>query len=31
VDMERLWAENEGASAGWKWNRDELHDRALLR
>jgi hypothetical protein len=30
-DLERLWAEDEGDSGGWTFNRDELHDRSLLR
>ena len=30
-EIERLWAEDSGDSRGWKWNRDELHDRRVLR
>lgn len=29
-ELDRLWAEHEGASRGWTFNRDELHDRTLL-
>jgi hypothetical protein len=27
AEFERLWSEDQGHSRGWKWNRDELHDR----
>ena len=30
-ELRRLWAEGGGDSGGWKWNREELHDRARLR
>jgi hypothetical protein len=30
-EFERLWAENQGRSGGRKWNREELHDRRVLR
>ncbi len=29
--LERLWSEQSGRSGGWKWNRDELYDRPVLR
>ena len=29
--LERLWTEQEGRSGGWKWNREELYDRPVLR
>ena len=29
--LERLWTESEGRSGGWKWNREELYDRPVLR
>jgi hypothetical protein len=29
--LERLWNEHEGDSKGWRFNRDELHDRSQLR
>jgi hypothetical protein len=29
-ELDRLWTEHEGASGGWTFNRDELHDRTLL-
>jgi hypothetical protein len=31
AEFERLWAEEQGHSRGWKWNREDLHDRPLLR
>lgn len=31
AEMERLWNEDEGDSGGWKWNREEVHDRPMLR
>ncbi len=30
-ELNRLWDEASGDSRGWKWNREELHDRSLLR
>ena len=29
--LERLWSEHEGRSGGWKWNRDDVYDRPVLR
>jgi hypothetical protein len=29
--LERLWSEKEGRSGGWKWNREEVYDRPVLR
>lgn len=29
--VESLWSEQSGRSGGWKWNREELYDRAVLR
>ena len=31
ADLEALWAESRGDSRGWRFNREELHDRAVLR
>jgi hypothetical protein len=31
AELERLWSEDEGASGGWEWNREEIHDRSKLR
>ena len=31
AELEHLWSEEEGDSGGWKWNREEVHDRPLLR
>jgi len=31
AELERLWSEEEGDSGGWKWNREELYDRPVLR
>lgn len=31
AELEALWAESSGDSRGWRFNRDELHDRAALR
>jgi hypothetical protein len=31
VELRRLWQEEEGDSGGWKWNREELYDRPVLR
>ena len=30
-ELDSLWAEGRGDSRGWRFNRDELHDRAVLR
>jgi len=30
-EMMRLFKEHPGDSGGWKWNREELYDRAILR
>jgi hypothetical protein len=30
-EMMRLFREHPGDSQGWKWNREELYDRAVLR
>ena len=30
-ELESLWSEEEGDSRGWQWNRDEAHDRPILR
>lgn len=29
--LERNWSEQAGHSGGWKWNREELYDRPVLR
>ena len=29
--LESLWSEQGGRSGGWKWNREEVHDRPVLR
>jgi hypothetical protein len=29
--LEQLWTEQEGRSGGWKWNREDLYDRPVLR
>ena len=29
--IEALWQESRGDSQGWRFNREELHDRAVLR
>jgi hypothetical protein len=31
VQLERLWSEQSGRSGGWKWNREEVYDRPVLR
>jgi hypothetical protein len=31
AELDALWAEGRGDSRGWRFNRDELHDRAVLR
>lgn len=31
AELERLWTEEEGDSGGWTWNREEVHDRPVLR
>jgi hypothetical protein len=30
TQLESLWTEQEGRSGGWKWNREEVYDRAVL-
>ena len=30
-ELDALWAESRGDSRGWRFNREELHDRAVLR
>jgi len=31
AELENLWNEEEGDSGGWTWNREEVHDRPVLR
>jgi hypothetical protein len=31
AQLEHLWSEQSGRSGGWKWNREELYDRPVLR
>lgn len=31
AELDALWSESRGNSGGWRFNRDELHDRAALR
>lgn len=31
AELERLWREGAGNSGGWKWNREEVYDRPILR
>lgn len=31
AELESVWAESRGDSRGWRFNREELHDRAVLR
>jgi hypothetical protein len=31
AELEALWSEGRGDSRGWRFNREELHDRAVLR
>jgi hypothetical protein len=31
AELDALWAESRGDSRGWRFNREELHDRAVLR
>jgi hypothetical protein len=31
AELQRLWNEEEGDSGGWKWNREKVYDRPLLR
>jgi hypothetical protein len=31
ADLDSLWAQSRGNSQGWRSNREELHDRAVLR
>lgn len=30
-ELERLWGKEEGDSGGWTWDREEAHDRPILR
>ena len=30
-ELDALWSESRGDSRGWRFNREELHDRAVLR
>jgi Family of unknown function (DUF6364) len=31
TELDALWAQSSGDSRGWTFNREELHDRAVLR
>lgn len=31
AELRQLWNDSGGDSRGWKWNREELHERSLLR
>jgi hypothetical protein len=31
AELDVLWAEGRGDSQGWRYNREELHDRPVLR
>lgn len=31
AELDALWAEGRGDSRGWRFNREELYDRAVLR
>lgn len=31
AELELLWKEGKGNSGGWKWNREEIYDRPVLR
>lgn len=31
AELEALWSKSQGDSGGWRFNRDELHDRPVLR
>ncbi len=31
AELETLWAESRGDSKHWRYNREELHDRPVLR
>jgi hypothetical protein len=31
AELDSLWAQSRGDSRGWRFNREELHDRAVLR
>jgi metal-responsive CopG/Arc/MetJ family transcriptional regulator len=31
AELDALWSESRGDSRGWRFNREELHDRAVLR
>jgi len=30
-ELDRLWAEGSGHSRDWAWNREESHERSVLR
>jgi hypothetical protein len=30
-ELDALWNESRGDSRGWRFNREELHDRPVLR
>lgn len=30
AELDRAWAEAEGTSGGWRWNREEIYDRPVL-
>lgn len=30
-ELEAQWSRGAGRSGGWRWNREELYDRPLLR
>lgn len=30
-ELDALWAQSPGDSRGWRFNREELHDRGVLR
>jgi hypothetical protein len=31
AELDSLWAKSHGDSRGWRFDREELHDRAVLR
>jgi hypothetical protein len=31
AELDALWSASQGDSRGWRFNREELHDRAVLR
>jgi hypothetical protein len=31
AELDALWTDSRGDSRGWRFNREELHDRAVLR